>query len=157
MRIEIGQIFTQIISFLVMFWVLKRYAWKPLLSILHERKNKIQCEFDKIKAEKEEIKRLKVEYHKRLNDIDLLAKAKMQEAINEGKHIASEIQQEAHAKAKAIISLAHADLQGEVYKAKDQLKNEIINITMAATEKVLSMKISDDKQKDLMADLIKNM
>lgn len=157
MRIEIAQIFTQIVSFLVMFWVLKRYAWKPLLSLLDERRNKIQSEFDEIASQKKDIDKLNEDYRERLKEIDSLAKSKMQEAINEGKHVALEIQQDAHAKAQAIISQARMDLQGEILKAKEQFKTEIINMVMTATEKVLDTKLDKEKQNDLMKNLINKM
>lgn len=158
MRVEIGQIVTQIISFLVMFWVLKRYAWKPLLGLLDDRKNKIVSELDHIELQKKEISRLNDEYNEKIKDLDALARTKIQEAIKEGKEIASEIQQDAHAKAKSIISQAQIDLQGEVLKAKEQLRNEIVNMTILAAEKILSSKLSGkEDQKDLMADFINKM
>ena len=38
MKLQIGQIITQIIAFLIMLWVLRRYAWGPLLGVMDKRR-----------------------------------------------------------------------------------------------------------------------
>jgi F-type H+-transporting ATPase subunit b len=157
MKIEIGQVVTQIISFLVMFWVLKRYAWKPLLKNLEWRKNKIKKEFETIEHKKKEINKLIEEYHAHIKDIDAYAHSKTQEAIEQGKQIAHEIQQEAQIQAKAIITKAQADLQKEIFKAKLQLKNEIANIAVRTAEKILQENLDKEKQQNLIADFIEQM
>ncbi len=52
MNIEISQVITQIIGFLITVWLLKRFAWKPLLSMMDERRQKIKDEFQRIEDEK---------------------------------------------------------------------------------------------------------
>ena len=61
MNFHIAQILTQIIGFLVALWILKRYAWKPLLGILDERRAKISGELDTIEQEKGRVEELKQE------------------------------------------------------------------------------------------------
>lgn len=51
--LDLGQIIVQIIGFLAMLWILKRYGWKPLLDLLDARRQKIQSEFDSIEEKKE--------------------------------------------------------------------------------------------------------
>ena len=51
MGLELGQIITHIIGFVIAVIVLKKFAWKPILSMLEERRNKIKSEFDSIKEE----------------------------------------------------------------------------------------------------------
>lgn len=157
MRVEIGQIFTQIISFLIMLWVLKRYAWKPLLGVLEERKNKIITEFDTIEKQKKENDQLTEEYRKKLEGIDAYARAKTLEAIEVGKQKAYEIQNEAHQEAKVIIAKVQIDLQKEVFKAKEQLKNEMVKMTVSATEKMIQKNLSEEEKKTLLTDFIEEM
>lgn len=154
MRVEIGQIITQIISFLVMLWVLKRYAWGPLLSLLDERKAKIQNEFDSIEKEKENLDRLHKEYDEKLNDIDSLASAEKKRAIEEGKKIAQEIEKAAQKKAEAIRKQAEEDLEKEVEKSKEDLKNELVRMAVSASEKILTSSMDEDKQKKIIAKAI---
>jgi len=157
MKIEIGQIITQIISFLIMLWVMKRYAWKPLLAILEERRDKIQADLDAIEEEKTRNAAVEKEYLAKLDEIDELAQEKSKKAIEEGKKIALKIQEEAHAKAKEIVNKTQEDLQKELLKAKVQLKNEIVDMALLASEKVLQMNLNNEKQKSLILDFVEKM
>lgn len=154
MRIEIGQIFTQIVSFLVMLWVMKRYAWKPFLSLLDERKNKIKGDLAAIEEEKKAVEKAAQEYSDKIKSIEAYALAKTQAGIEKGKQMAYEIQKEAQIRARAMLTKHEADLQSEIAKAKLQLKDELVKITMAATEKILKTKLNKEDQEKLMTDFI---
>ena len=52
--------------------------------------------------------------------------------------------------------MAQADLQKEISKAKAQLKDELVNMTIAATEKVLNRKLDKDSQNELILDFAEN-
>lgn len=154
MHLEISQIISQIIAFLIMFWVLKRYAWKPLLTLLEERRKKIQAEFDAIEEQKKGNESLLKEYQNRLNDIDNQSRVKMSQAIEEGRKQALDIQNDAHESARAIILKAQSDLQNEVNKARQQLRNEIVTMTLAAAQKVIHEKLDSEKENKLVTDFI---
>lgn len=154
MKIEIGQIFTQIISFLALLWVLKRYGWKPLLDVLEERKTKIRAEFDSIEKQKKQAESLKDAYQKQLDEIEELSKKKMQETEQIAKDAANKIEKEANEKAKEMLLQAKEHVQKDLLKAKGLLKKELVDITFNATEKLLKETMNEDTQKRLIEDLI---
>lgn len=154
MKIEIGQIFTQIVSFLVMLWVMKRYAWKPLLDFLDARKEKIASEFEAIESQKGEIEKVAAEYRDKLKGIEDMALAKTKEAVEKGRQLASQIQEEAKDEAKALIAKAGEDLKKELLKAKALLKDEMVKITMGATEKLVKSSLTKEKQEGLVKEFI---
>lgn len=154
MDLEIGQIVSQIFAFLIMLWVLKRFAWKPLLGLLEERKKKIQSEFDYIDDQKNDIKKLIEEYQAKLVNIDAQAKVVMQKAIGEGRQIAVEIQKEAQNNSEALITKAQEEIQNEIAKAKVQLKNDLVNMIIVSTQKIIQSDLDADKQKKLITAFI---
>ncbi len=154
MRIEIGQVVTQIISFLVMLWVMKRYAWKPFLNLLDGRKEKIRADLEAIEAEKAAVEKAAQEYSDKIKSIEAYALVKTQEGIDKGKQMAYEIQKEAQLRTRAMLTKHEEDLQNEITKAKKELKNELVNITMAATEKILKSKLNKEDQEKLLADFV---
>lgn len=154
MKIEFGQVITQIISFIIMLWVLKRYAWKPILKMLDERRNNIRAELLDIEHQGGEIEKIKSEYLDKIKDIDSYAKGKAKEAIDQGTAIAEQIRHQAHNEAKEIINKARSDLEKEIDKAKKQLKDEIVDLTVLATEKVLNTKMDQASQKKLIKQFI---
>jgi len=95
LNLEIQQILTQALGFLILLFILKKIAWKPLLSLLDERREKISSEFQTIERTKSELSRLEQDYKARLADIDAQARQRIQEAISEGQRISVEIQEKA--------------------------------------------------------------
>jgi len=157
MNLEWQQILTHLLGFAIAVWLLKRYAWGPLLSIMEERRNKIVDEFKHIEDEKESVARLTSEYEEKLKDIDNERRAKIVEAVEEGKKVAAEIKADAQQEIKDLHAKAKADLEREVAKAKVQLRDEMIALTMSAAEKVINEKLTDDKHRQLIGRFIDDM
>lgn len=80
MKLQYAQIFTQIVSFLIMYFVLKRFAWGPLLKIMNEEKERIQSDFDRIEKRDEESKKTLKEYLEKLDNAEKESKAIIHEA-----------------------------------------------------------------------------
>ncbi|CDR33483.1 F0F1 ATP synthase subunit B [Criblamydia sequanensis] len=147
MDIEIGQILTQMVAFLIMLFILKKFAWKPLLTLLEERKKRIQSEFEFIDSQKKELERIKNSYRDKLDEIDGTAKAKFQEALAKGREKAQAIEEESRFKAKEILAKAESDIKREISKSKTELKNDIVNLVTQSTEKII-FETLDAKKKD---------
>lgn len=150
MHIEIAQIFTQIVSFLIVLWVLKRFAWKPVLKVIEDRENKIRSEFDGIEKQKAENNRLSELYKKQLDDAAKEVKDLIKEGKENGKKIAKEIEDNAHRESKKIIAHTKSELQKEIHKAKGELKQELVTITLAATEKIVKSEMDPKRQEALV-------
>ena len=154
MGLEIGQIVTHIIGFLIAVFLLKKFAWKPLLSILEERRSKIKSEFDNIEDEKRKVEDLVSDYQAKLKEIDSLARVKIQEAARDGQKLANEIKENARKESKDILTRAREEIQMDVDKAKVQLKNDLVNMTIRATEKLIRERLDEEKDKKLIAEFI---
>jgi len=154
MGLEIGQIVTQIIGFLIAVFLLKKFAWKPLLSILEERRTKIKSEFDNIDKEKEKVADLLSDYQTKLKEIDSLARVKIQEAAREGQKLANEIKENARKESKDILTKGREEIQRDVDKAKVQLKNDLVNMTMRVAEKLIRERLDEEKDRKLIAEFI---
>lgn len=154
MNLELAQIVTQIIGFLIALWILKKFAWKPILRLLDERKSKIKSEFDTIGQKKFEVESLTSKYETKLKDIDSLARKKIQEAAKEGQKMALDIKEAARKDAQILIQRAKEELQRDVEKAKVQLRDDLVDMTLAVTEKILQEKLDEEKHKKLITDFI---
>ncbi|MEW5796120.1 MAG: F0F1 ATP synthase subunit B [Candidatus Zixiibacteriota bacterium] len=154
MNFELKQILTHALGFLVFVWVLKRFAWGPLLALMEERRNKIAGEFEKIDHQKAEIAKVTADYEARMKEIDNERRAKLVEAVKEGKSLAADIKNQAMAEVRALHEKAKADLQRDVAKAKVQLRDEMITMTMTAAEKVVREKMDDRKHRELIGQYI---
>lgn len=154
MDLDFRQILSQIVAFLAMLWVLKKFGWKPLLNMLDERKKTIQAEFDAIDEKKIEVKSLTEDYENKMKSIDAEARMKIQEGIQEGRKIAEEIKEETQSQAKAIISKAKDEIGREMAKAEAQLKIDLVNLSVALAEKILKEKLDLTAQEKLITDFV---
>jgi F-type H+-transporting ATPase subunit b len=152
MYLEIQQVLTQIVAFLIMVWVLKKYAWKPVMGLLDERKQLIQSEFNSIEEQKKSVGMLTEEYNEKLRGIEAESKKQIQEAIVKGREMAHELEQETRAKAVLILNKAQAEVQKEIAEAKEQLKKDVVNLSMHAVEKIIGEKMDSQKDQKLIED-----
>lgn len=157
MDIEIYQVLTHMIGFLITVWLLKKFAWKPLLNMMDERRQKIVDEFQKIDDSKVEVQNLKNDYEGRLKNIDAERRQKISEAVSEGNKIASDIKVKAQEEAREIINRTTEQLERDVAKAKVQLKEEMVRITLTAAERILHEKLDDKKERELIGKYIDNI
>lgn len=157
MDIELSQLLTHALGFLVTVWILKRFAWGPLLDLLEERRAKIAGEFQAIEQQKNEVARLAADYEARLKEIDAERRQKLIEATEEGKKIAAEIKAAAQDEVKQLREKAKADLEREVAKAKVQLKQDLVAMTIAATERLLRERLDEAKHRELIARYIDDL
>lgn len=154
MNLEIQQILTQAIGFLVLLFILKKIAWKPLLSLLDERREKISSEFRNIEHTKSELSRLEQDYKARLAEIDAQARQKIQEAIAEGQRIAVEVQEKAREEGKNILNKAKDNIDLEIAKARVELRNQVASLAIRAAEKVLKEELTEERHKRLVTEFI---
>jgi len=148
------ELLTQIIGFIIAVWILKAFAWKPLLGMLEQRRSKIQGDLESAEKTKAEAAEVLADYQNKLKDIEAEARAKIQEAVADGNKVAGEVREQARAEAKDIISKARDELGRDVAKAKIELRDEMVNMAIYATEKIISERLDDAKHRDLIHNFI---
>jgi F-type H+-transporting ATPase subunit b len=152
--VQVSQLITHIVGFLIALWVLKRYAWGPVLNMLDERRNKIDEDLRAADRAKEEAKQDHEELRRQLKEIDATARAKTLEAVNEARQIASEIKENARNDGKALLERARQEIEREKAKAQVELKNTVVSLTMLAAEKLLEERVDDEANRRLVSDFI---
>jgi F-type H+-transporting ATPase subunit b len=150
MNIEIAQVITHIIGFLITVWLLKRYAWKLLWEKMEERKNRIKDDFRRIDEEKAKAAQLHAEYEEKLKNIEQERRQKINEAIAEANRYGSDIKAQAQDEARQIVARTAEQLEHDIARAKVELKEEMISITLTAAEKILHEKLDEKKERMLI-------
>jgi len=152
-----SEIVAQIVSFLILLTFLRIFAWKKLLKMLDDRRERIASEFKKIDDAQSEVAKLKADYENKLSSIEAEARVKIQEAIAEGKKVSQEIREGARQEARAILDKAQENIGLEISKAKQELKQKVVDLTLGTTEKLLREKITDDKDRRLASDFLEEL
>ena len=152
--VDIPQVFTQILGFLLMVWILRRYAWGPVIGMLEARREKIAGEFKEAGRLKDEALGLKASYESDMKGIEAQARQRMQEAVAEGQRVAAEIKTQAHKDATVRLERAAEEIVREREKAKEILKEQIIGLSLRTAEKILKQKLDDPAQRRLAGEFI---
>ncbi len=152
--IDIRQVLTQILGFLLMVWILRRYAWGPLLGVLEARRERIAGEFKEADRLKGEAHELKARFEQELRGIEAQARQRLQEAVVEGQKVAAEIKLQAQAEAQRRLERAQDEIAREAEKAKELLKQRIIGLSLKSAEKILRQKLDDATHRRLAAEFI---
>lgn len=152
-----SEILAQIISFLLVLFLLKKFAWKKLLALLDARKEKIASEFKLIDSTKEELAGLKAQYAQRLSLIEEEARKLINAAISEGRAITDEIRKKAYQDAQDIIENARQNIKFELANAKQELKEKIIDLSIGAAENVIQEKLTEEGDRKLVDDFLERI
>jgi F-type H+-transporting ATPase subunit b len=152
--IDIRQVVTQILGFLLMVWILRRYAWGPLLAMLEARREKIAGEFKEADRLKGEALELKARYDSELKGIEAQARQRIQDGVAEGQRVAVEIRTQAQKEASQRLERAADEIMREREKAKEILKEQVIALSLRTAEKILRQKLDDPAQRRLAAEFI---
>ncbi len=148
--ISANEVVAQVISFLILLFLLRVLAWKKILKLLDDRKEKIAGEFKKIEDTKAEVAGLRADYETKLASIDVIAEKKIEEAVAEGRKITDEVRKEAQLNAQLIINDARESIKYELSRAKEELKIKIVDLTIRATENVIQEKLTEEGDKKLV-------
>jgi len=154
---QIAQLLSQMIAFAIAFFVLKKYAWGPILNLLDERKKGIAADYDAVAKKHEEVDSLRKELELRLRNMDAESRARINEAIAEGKKIAEEVADRARSDAREMTDKAKRAMELEVEKARLQLRDDVVRLTIGATEKLLQERLDDPKHRQLVNEFIERL
>ncbi|MBV6479477.1 MAG: ATP synthase subunit b [Ignavibacteria bacterium] len=149
-----GLIIWQLVIFVILLFILKKIAWKPLLTSLHSREQHISDSIEKAEKLHEDAKSL-VEQHKQN-----LAEANSQsmKIINDSKEMANKLKDEIVSKAqedsRKLIEQAKAEIKHEKETAMADLRNEVSDLAIKAAEKILQDNLDEAKQKKIVNDFI---
>lgn len=157
LQIEIPQLLTHTLGFLILLWVLKRFAWKPLLGLIDERRDRIKSSFDDIDAKNAQAESLHQQYEAKLRDIDAEARKRLTDAVQEGEKIAAKIKDDARVEAKVIMARTKSELEQDYAKARIQLKEDVVNLTINATEKIIRERLDTQKHREMIGRFIEDV
>ena len=155
---SIGLFFWQTIIFILLIFLLNKYAWKPILDAVNEREEGIKNALLSAEKAKEEMASLQSDNEETLKKARAERDSLLKEAREIKQQLIDDAKNEAQSEAKKIISQAQETIQNEKKAAISDLKNQVATLSIDIAEKVLKEKLSDDKtQMNLVKDLVKDV
>jgi len=154
---QIGETITQIIAFLIFVWAMKKFVWPILAAVLDERQRKIEEGFADIERRQQEAQAALDEYRQRLEGIEQEARQKIQEAIAEGRRVAAELTENAREEARQITERAQRNIELQIGQARLELRDEVVQLVMDASERLLREKLDEQTDQRLVAAFIDDL
>jgi F-type H+-transporting ATPase subunit b len=151
----IGLIFWTTLSFLIVLFLLKKFAWGTILGTIKEREDAIDNALRAAERAQEEIEKLKVYNDNVLKE----AKAERDNILKAGREakeaIITEAKDRAQKEAENIINQARETIHNEKMAAITELKNQVATLSIDIAEKIIKEHLSDDqKQKSLVKNML---
>lgn len=152
---DIGLIFWTTVSFAILYFILAKYAWKPILGAVNDREKSIKDALSAAEKAKEEMANLKSENEKILYEAKLQREALLKDARDIKSKIIADAQNEATEKANKLIEAAKTAIDNEKSAAMKELKNTVVDLSLNIAEKLLSKELDNkDKQIKNIKDII---
>jgi len=153
---DFGLLFWQTVTFLIVLFILGKFAWKPILGALKEREADIEEALSAAENAKEEMKRLHAANEKLLQDARLERDKILKEASAVANTIITEAKDKATAESNRIVENARIAINNEKLSALTEVKNQAATIAIDIAEKLLRKELSDSTaQKELVSEYLK--
>ena len=153
-----GLILWQLIVFVLLFFLLSKLAWKPILNSLKEREYSIQDALDTAEKARHEMSQLKSDNERLLKETREERERILREAREVSNRMKEDAQHEAKKTADRIIEDARAAINIEKQAALKDVKIQVAMFSLDIAEKLMKKNLSSDKaQKDLVEGYIKDL
>jgi len=147
-----GLIFWMTLAFLIVLFVLTKYAWKPILASLKEREDSIEDALQAAEEAKKEMAALKAKNEELLKQAREERDAMLNDARKIKEQIIGEAREKANKEASIIVEDAREQINSEKLAALVELKNLIATYSIEIAEKVLKQELSDSKKQQAYVD-----
>lgn len=155
---SLGLVFWTTLAFLIVLFLLKKFAWKPILESLKERENTIADALKSAENAKHEMAQLKASNEELLRKARDERDALMKEARDARDLIVAEAKTKATQEADRILAAARENIKNEKMAAVSELKNQVAVLSIEIAEKILRNELSkDEKQKSLVNNLVEEI
>jgi F-type H+-transporting ATPase subunit b len=154
---DLGLSFWTLLTFLIVLFILKKFAFGRIAALLDERRSSIERNIGAAEAARAESEKLAEEYRQQL----ATARQEATEILERARHSAEEqrrkLQEDINAERERGIAQAQAAIQAETRQALDRIKREIADLTIVTTERVLKRKLDEAEQRRLIDDALKDV
>ena len=142
----IGLIFWMTLVFLTLLFLLKKFAWGPIMTSIKEREMSISTSLAMAKQTQEEMKQLQADNEKLLKEARVERDAILSEANKLKDNIINEAKSKAQVEADRIVESALENIENEKRAALTEIKTQVAELSIEIAEKVLGAELSDKKK-----------
>lgn len=140
----------QLVTFVIAFWVLKRYAFTPIIKMMDRRRTTIEQGVTLGEQMKKDQAAMEAKVEKALHEARAKADGIIAQAQESGRGIVRDAEDKARDKAAGIVSEAEARIKQDAARARQALEREVVGLISDATEAIIGEKVDAKKDAQLI-------
>ncbi|MEW9677023.1 F0F1 ATP synthase subunit B [Lentibacillus sp. L22] len=153
--LNVGDMIVQLVAFIILLLLLRKFAWRPLMNIMQKREEYVVSEIEAAEKSRAEAERAQEEATKQLKQTKQEAQSIIEDAKKLGSKQEQEIIDTAKQEAERIKQAAQEEIQNEKEKAIQALQDKVASLSVLIASKVIEKEISESDQEKLINDYIK--
>jgi len=146
-----------IATFLILLWLLAKFAWRPLLEALERRQESIRKSLDDAQQAKQELERLHGESQRILATGRAEADRILSNTRSDANRFREELKQKAQAEAAGIVKNAERQIEMETARALQQIRKEAVDLSVAIASKLLERNVSKEDNERLIEETFRQI
>lgn len=157
MEINFMRILATIINFILLILLLKHFFWEKIKKAIDARQEAIDETILQADEDAEKARRLRLDNERILKSAKEEGRKLRENQKKEADRIYKEIVDDAHKEAEVILNRANIEIQREEEKAKYELKQQAVELSLMLAEKALGESIDENKHRELINDFIEKV
>ncbi|MCL5984984.1 MAG: F0F1 ATP synthase subunit B [Actinobacteria bacterium] len=147
-------LFWQIVAFVILWILLARFVFKPISNIIKKREDKISASVNEADKLKEEAEKMLVEYRKKLDEARIEAQTMVEQSKTIGENLKNELIERTKLESSQMIAEARREIERERDKALASIKENVVDLTLLATEKLIGKALREEDHLRLIEESI---
>lgn len=152
-----GTLLVQLVNFTILVILLAKFAYKPIMKVLHERQAKIANSIESAENDEQKAKQVLAEYQKQLADARIAAQSIVDKAAKRAQEEHDAYIEQTKQEIEQMRKNAKEDLVREREQAAIQLKGEVVSLSMAAASKIISANMDKTANQKLVGEFIEKL
>jgi F-type H+-transporting ATPase subunit b len=154
---DTGLLIWTVVTFLCLVFILKTFAWGPLLHAIEDRERRIREDREGAEKARAEAERIQRELTAQLSGAQAKSAELVAQAAKDGEALRARLKAEAEADAQAIKQKTAADLASEKEKLVGELRKEVAALSVMAAERLIRKSVDEGVQKNVMEGFFKDL
>lgn len=147
----------QLVNFLILLFVLYRWAYRPLLGTLEARTSAIKQQLAEAQAAREEAQRQLAEFEARLQAAQAEAQVVRERVLREAAELRERLTAEARQEAGRLLATARTEIEQSVRRARAELRTEVGGLALEIAERLMHRSLRDEDHQRLVQDALTRM
>lgn len=154
---DYGVLVLTVCNFLLLVYLLKKFAWRPIIGALEKRENQIAQDKQTAADARKSAEELKKELDERLAQIAAQAAQKLEQAVQTGEAQKEQLLAQAKEQAQRLLEQAKTQIEVEKNKALADVRGEIADLSVLAASRIIQRQVKEDSADEIVARVLKEV